>query len=184
MNTSATCSPESSPRQRVVVTGIGLVTPFAAAREASWNLIRNGGRAVRWLNADDLGGPLPNGVRFAGAPHARPGRFEPVIELANTAAIEAIRDSRLSKQTLTDIADRCGCVIGTSKVGLRSFAREFRSMTDDRSSATNNWNQLWPDAAVPGGRTATERRALPSPPWPLTPHRFEPAFRSRAAPDP
>ena len=146
MNTSAICTPDSSLRQRVVVTGIGLVTPFAATREISWNAIRSGGRAVRWLNADDLDGPLPNGIRFAGAPHA--ARFEPVIELANNAAQEAIQDSGLSANSLADIADRCGCVIGTSKVGLRSFAREFRSMTDDRSSATNNWNQLWPDAAV------------------------------------
>ena len=62
--------------------------------------------------------------------------------------MEAIQDSGLSVNSLSDIADRCGCVIGTSKVGLRSFAREFRSMSDDSASATNNWNQLWPDAAV------------------------------------
>ena len=162
MNTSATRSLSSSTFPRVVVTGIGLVTPFATSREASWNAIRNGDRAVRWLNTDESPEPMPTNVRFAGAPHAKaqvsghikPLAFsnsEPVIHLANTAAQEAIVDSGLSNQALSEIADRCGCVIGTSKVGLRGFASAFRSMNsaiDDRGMIDLPWNQLGPDAAV------------------------------------
>ena len=162
MNTSATRSLSFTTFPRVVVTGIGLVTPFATSRDASWNAIRNGDRAVRWLNGDEFPEPIPTSVRFAGAPHAKGqilghinplavSNSEPVIHLANTAAQEAIVDSGLSSQTLTEIAERCGCVIGTSKVGLRGFASAFRSMNsamDDNGMIDLPWNQLGPDAAV------------------------------------
>ena len=42
----------------MVVTGVGLVTPFGAGREISWSAIRHGQSAVRWLDADDLNGAL------------------------------------------------------------------------------------------------------------------------------
>ena len=180
MNSSVLRSPESLPLRRVVVTGIGLITPLGVGREASWTAIRDGRRATRWLTADDLNEPLPHGTRWAGAPvpernpvgwdsvptiqnsmttSIRSGRSpnlryasdrdriaEPVVALACLAADEALRDSGLT--SLADIADRCGCVIGTSKVGLRSFARALRERPDDRQSRGSSWSQLWPDAAV------------------------------------
>ncbi len=174
MNSSATGSPESSPHRRVVVTGIGLITPLGIGREASWTAIREGRRAIRWLTSDDLNEPIPPGTCWAGAPCLTPDAGEPVVALACSAAEEAVRDSGLT--SLANIADRCGCVIGTSKVGLRSFARALRtwgqapqnseladrefveqdrfpppilnSAVPDPRSRWSPWQQLWPDAAV------------------------------------
>lgn len=156
MSNSTPSAVESSHHSRVVVTGIGLVTPFADSREASWSSIRNGERAVRWLSADDfdLSPEFPASARFAGAPHARlveSGCLEPVIQLANTAAIEAIHDSGLSAEFFSEHGERCGCVIGTSKVGLRSFARAFNALklnTAGDMTAELGWDQLGPDAAL------------------------------------
>ena len=138
------------------MTGIGLVTPFAATREASWSSIRNGERAVRWLSADDfdLSPEFPASARFAGAPHARlveSGCLEPVIQMANTAASEAIHDSGLNAEFFSEHGERCGCVIGTSKVGLRSFARAFHALKSNTAgdmTAEFGWDQFGPDAAV------------------------------------
>jgi 3-oxoacyl-[acyl-carrier-protein] synthase II len=64
-------------------------------------------------------------VRWAGAP-APPEfhhqRREPVVEMALAAAREAATQAGLS-----DISACGGCVIGTSKLGLRSFGRARRS---------------------------------------------------------
>lgn len=156
MSNSIPRAVESSHLSRVVVTGIGLVTPFAASREASWSSIRSGERAVRWLSADEfaLDQRFPASARFAGAPHTsqiESGCIEPVIQLANTAAIEAIHDSGLNAEFFSEHGERCGCVIGTSKVGLRSFARAFHALKSnaaDDMTAEFGWDQLGPDAAV------------------------------------
>lgn len=126
--------------RRVVVTGIGLVTPFGVGREVSWSAICAGRGAVRQLSAIDLGGSLPAGATWAGA--TAPCEFlsradaEPVVAMALTAAREAMTDAGLS-----DISERGGCVIGTSKPGLRSFARHMQR-------ADGPGSDFWPNAAA------------------------------------
>lgn len=114
----------SAPRH-VVVTGIGLITPFGTGRELTWSAIRDGRSAVRWLDAKHLGDATPRGMRWAGA--SAPAEWlsspEPVVAMAQAAAREALAHAGLSR-----ISHRGGCVIGTSKIGLRSFARDMRSM--------------------------------------------------------
>ena len=140
MSNLATNSAATSNDRRVVVTGIGLVTPFGAGREVSWSAIRAGCSAVQSLNASDLGGSLPPGATWAGA--SAPSEFltrvdvEPVVAMALTAAREALTEAGLS-----DISERGGCVIGTSKPGLRSFAR-MMWQADDRGC------DFWPNAAA------------------------------------
>lgn len=47
-------SPPALPQRRVVVTGLGLVTPLAVGVEASWSALIRGATGVRRLTAEDL----------------------------------------------------------------------------------------------------------------------------------
>lgn len=123
--------------QRVVITGVGLVTPLGGDRESSWQGLVAGRSATRWLDPADLAegsgaGPpqMFEERRCAGAPAVALGGAgddasdsEPVTALALRAAREAVIDARLDVER--EQPDRVGCVIGTSKGGLRSFARAF-----------------------------------------------------------
>ena len=120
------------PRARVVITGIGLATPFAATREISWRSLCAGGSATRWLQPEVSGWDEPGlstGIR-AGAPapdvtkRTDDENWDPVVSLAITAAQEAVQDAALRVEEID--SDRAGCVIGTSKGGLRSFTRAMR----------------------------------------------------------
>lgn len=143
MSTFADRSANPPLSQSVVVTGVGLVTPFGAGRELSWSAICQGQSSVRWLVADDLGGALPRGMRWAGAiapSDSHSTSSEPVVSLALTAAREAMSHARISVSSLC--SDRGGCVIGTSKLGLRSFARAMQQADDVLPEL------LWPNAAA------------------------------------
>jgi 3-oxoacyl-[acyl-carrier-protein] synthase II len=136
-----TAHPLSS--RQVVVTGVGLVTPFGAGREISWSAIRQGQSAVRRLTTDDLDGELPTGLQWVGATAPRESlsaSSEPVVSLALTAAREAMSQAQLSSSPI--LSERGGCVIGTSKLGLRSFARAMRPSNDTPHEL------LWPNAAA------------------------------------
>jgi len=145
---------------RIVVTGIGLVTACGADRETSWRGILHGTGAAQWLDAPDpeCGG---SGV-LAGAPAAHfsenPANtpHDPVVGLALRAAAEALADGdfEFADRNL----ERIGCVIGTSKGGLRSFASAWRAWrrSDSRYASPYRapsgdgelWSEFQPDAAA------------------------------------
>lgn len=146
---------------RVVITGIGLITPFGVSREISWNRLQNGERAIRSLNAED-GFHISashNGSRAdfpAGAPapifqihetgQASDEQTEPVIKLALQAAEEAIQDAGI--EFTPENRDRAGCVVGTSKGGLRSISKALRLRHANASAdfAAQLWTQFFPHA--------------------------------------
>lgn len=137
MSDSASGQAEPTGGRKVVVTGIGLVTPFGAGREISWSAVRAGCSAVRWFEPDDFIGS--RGPRWVGAsaPEELLASAEPVVTMAVTAAREALTHAGLS-----DISEDGGCVIGTSKLGLRSFARVMKQ-SDPSDPAL-----LWPNSAA------------------------------------
>ena len=141
----------AAPRPpRVVVSGIGLITPLGADRESSWRGLVRGESAARWLTS---GESMPSGtaagalLRFAGAPFTSPrgpaASPEPAVDLALRAAAEAVADARLD---LGDVAPRrIGCVIGTSKGGLRSFARACQQRREDETVSAGDWVSFLPN---------------------------------------
>jgi len=131
---------------RVVVTGVGLVTPFGRDRESSWQGLLSGRSATRWL--DDENHP---GHTWAGAPMAigvssSEKQTDPVVQLALDASREAVADAGLVLES--EDRTRVGCVIGTSKGGLASFARAYRSltMTNEKDFPAEVWRQFQPNA--------------------------------------
>ncbi len=169
--------------QRVVITGIGLVTPHGSDRESSWRGFLSGKSRTTWLDDRDFGlrHPLPG---FAGAPasqiapelptginESQPLFRQPrdqVISLALCAAQEALTDAHFDTTTLTpEERNRTGCVIGTSKGGLISFQRAFETLhsshnlygsrnVDDQLTA--DWLQFQPHAPAAAVSTLFDLR--------------------------
>ena len=112
---------------RVVITGIGLVTGLGLDRESTWKSLLAGAGAVRRLEPGDFA-EIPQGMiepgRFLGAPAkllsstSSENIFcqEPNIQLAIQAANEAVEEARIDWNNIDPF--RRGCVIGTSKGGM------------------------------------------------------------------
>lgn len=113
---------------RVVVSGIGMVTPFGVGRETSWRGLLSGESAVRIVDGM-IGAPAP----LTSA--------EQVIGLALRAAEEAVSQSELLIGEID--SHRVGCVIGTSKPGLRTIATIFGG--DD---CEDSFPRFFPNAAA------------------------------------
>ncbi|QDT42463.1 3-oxoacyl-[acyl-carrier-protein] synthase 2 [Gimesia alba] len=147
---------ERSPR-RVVITGIGLITPYAASREASWQKLLSGQSATCLL--DDLSRQLKRPVAGGVIPDRQlsstslsdqiPFQQEPSITLALKATAEAIQDAGLDMHRLP--RETAGCVIGSSKGGMAGFAQmsELPRMGQEQTAQVHPqfWQQCFPSAA-------------------------------------
>lgn len=136
-----------SVARRVWVTGIGMLTPLGGQREASWKALLAGQRGLRRLAFDDQSlGEWPE--RVAGGPvdfdlNISPTSDEtPTGMLARCAADEALADARLDLSQCD--RDRIGCVVGTSKGCMRSFAGHSRPGFDESLVSPSTWLAAWP----------------------------------------
>ncbi|WP_397570300.1 beta-ketoacyl-[acyl-carrier-protein] synthase family protein [Schlesneria sp. T3-172] len=108
---------------RIVITGIGLCTPYGPDRKSTWQGMLSGKSVTRWLSPPHWPSEQP---RLAGAPVRFPEtrlfrHHEPLIELALTTAHESLIDAGLDSVSL----DRyeTGVVFGTSKGGLHTYTQ-------------------------------------------------------------
>jgi len=156
-----------SQTPKVMITGVGLVTPLGADRESTWHALLNGGRAVRHLsNADSVwlkGTAAAVAIRSDRATLATRGNrlacllAEQTIDHAASAALEAVEHAEIdwSRIDLT----RAACVIGTSKGGMQSWFSALQNQ--DLQGSTRNADQ----EAVPSEFPAAEwLRVAPSGP--------------------
>lgn len=121
--------------RRVVVTGLGLVTPVGCGVDATWkNLLagKNGARRVEEFDVSDLSCQIanfvPRGATADGLFHAddwmepkEQRKVDDFIIFAMAAAEQAIRDSGISLKT-TDEQERSGVLIGSGIGGLSGIA--------------------------------------------------------------
>lgn len=128
--------------RRVVITGIGLVTPVGAGAEFAWSQIvagKSGLKRIEHMKVDDLpcrvAGIVPRTDGRGGGAPGMPGVFDPdsamspkeqrrvddFILYAMAAADEAIADSAWKPQT-DEERNRTGVLIGSGIGGLSSIA--------------------------------------------------------------
>src|SRR5271170_1666717 len=121
--------------RRVVVTGVGLVTPLGSGREANWERLihgESGVRAIQHFDVSDLpakiAGQVPKG---ANDPHyfnvdavvsvKDRRRMDDFIVYAMGAAAEAIADAGWTPED-EESRERTGVMIGSGIGGLPSIA--------------------------------------------------------------
>ncbi len=136
------------PAPRIVITGIGLVTPLGPTTESSWSGFRAGRSATQWL--PDSPSQIVRGTprRIAGAPaqlatrccHGE-GALDPVTRMAVAAAEQAVLDAGMN--LAEGDRGRVGCVIGTSKGGLVSFASAWEHERTADASRESTGSDLW-----------------------------------------
>ncbi len=124
--------------KRVVVTGIGAVTPLAGTFALSWDMVRRGVSGIGRITRFDASG-LP--WRYAGEvtdfdPSAfltrkEMLRYDPFIQYAVAAATMAAEDARLlipGRQPTNIIPLSSGVVIGSSRGGIMTIERESKKL--------------------------------------------------------
>lgn len=121
--------------RRVVITGLGLVTPVGCGVEASWSALlagKNGARRVEEFEVSDITCQIAN---FIPRGATSDGKFNPddwmepkeqrkvddFIVYAQAAADQAIADSGLTFKTIEE-QERAGVLIGSGIGGLSGIA--------------------------------------------------------------
>ncbi len=123
-------------KRRVVVTGIGMVSPLGNNVEQSWSAIKSGQSGIAPITAFDVsaystrfGGSIKD-FDIADYMPAKDGRkMDPFIQYGMVAGIEAITDSGL--EVTDENRGRIGAAIGSGIGGIGSIERT-REILDNR----------------------------------------------------
>jgi len=130
--------PESAKtitQKRVVITGVGLVTPLGVGVEANWEALRSGRSGVGPITkfdparyASKIAGEVKNfdPLLFVEKREAR--RMDPFIQYALAAADMAVRDSGLPPALLE--SDRCGVCVGSGIGGIGTIEDQHRVLLE------------------------------------------------------
>ena len=111
---------------RVVVTGLGAVTPVGLDVASSWQAIcdgKSGAASIESFNTDAFSTQFSCSVKdFSTEDYLAPKdskRMDPFIQFGMVAGIQAIRDSGLE---VTDAnCERIGCAIGSGIGGITNI---------------------------------------------------------------
>jgi len=121
-------SRESSPARRVVITGIGLVSPLGTGTEKSWQALLRGESGIkpltRWdtsRHATRFGGEARDFDPLAFIDRKESRKMDPFIQFALGAAHLAVEDSGLPPADLE--SDRAGTYVGSGVGGLGSIEK-------------------------------------------------------------
>ena len=120
-------------KQRVVVTGLGALTPLGNTVASSWAGILEGRSGVRRIDRFDvsaMASQIAATLRDFDAAQFIPAKeikkMEPFIHYGMAAAIEAIEDAGLISDTLN--YDRVGTLIGSGIGGLEGIERNTMTL--------------------------------------------------------
>jgi 3-oxoacyl-[acyl-carrier-protein] synthase II len=114
-------------RRRVVITGLGLVTPLGNTVAESWNRLLAGESGIANITRFDA---TPFACRFAGEvkgfnveqyiPAKEARHVDTFIQFGLAAAVQAVQDAGLptNGQLSEERAERIGCVVGSGIGGL------------------------------------------------------------------
>ncbi len=117
-------------QRRVVVTGLGLVSPLGNTVSASWEGIINGKSGIGLIDKFDttsyttrIGGSIKNFdvSQYMDAKDER--RMDEFIKYGVAAAVQAVEDSELTVSEA--LAPRVGCAIGSGIGGISSIENQY-----------------------------------------------------------
>ncbi len=155
--------PEGSG-DRVVITGVGLVTALGPDRETTWAALRRGESGAIRLD------PATFEPGLAGFPALRAspplGGLDPALDLLARASDEAMADAGLSGEDRPYAPDRSAVLVGLSKGGIRSLAAVHQATRSGDPGSSPElgraWLQSWPGsgAAFVAGRFGFRGAAL------------------------
>lgn len=123
-----------SPR-RVVISGIGLVTPLGIGTEANWEALLNGKSGIRLINRFDvseyttqIAGEIKDfdPLQFIDKKEVR--KMDPFIQYAIIAAQLAVDDAGIPLSALE--GDRCGVYVGSGIGGIGSIENTVRTLVE------------------------------------------------------
>jgi 3-oxoacyl-[acyl-carrier-protein] synthase II len=122
-----------SEQTKVVITGIGVVTPVGSTRAEFWDALQNGRSGVAPIAAFDaspyatrIAAEVPDFDPTAWMPRKQAGRMARNSQMAVCAALDAVKDAGLDLASVP--SDRVGCCIGTAAgdyVDLEEQHEEF-----------------------------------------------------------
>ncbi|HKA14974.1 MAG TPA: beta-ketoacyl-ACP synthase II [Myxococcota bacterium] len=117
---------KSSPSRRVVITGIGCVTPLGIGVDATWNAAIAGKSGVRRIERFDAGefpsqiaGEVPGELDLSDVPAKEARRIDRSIALALVASREALESSKLTIDAGN--CERIGVSVGSGIGGLETI---------------------------------------------------------------
>ncbi len=126
---------------RVVITGVGMVTPLGNTTETTWRALLKGSSGIRRVTrfdtsafscriAGELGGFDP--LAFMSPKEAH--RTDPFIQYALAAALMAIEDSALS---IPDSAFRIGVLVGSGRGGVSTTEKNMDALRTNGPKAVS-----------------------------------------------
>lgn len=142
--------------RRVVITGIGALTPLGKTAPEFWSGLlsgKSGVRPITHFDVDDLptkfAGQIENydSNNYFDRKEAR--RLDPVTQYALIATDEAIKDSKLDLDSIDK--DRVAVIVGTGIGGMKTFYEQSVSLHENGSKGVNPFfiPMLIPD--IPAG---------------------------------
>ncbi len=113
-------------RRRVVITGMGALTPVGVDLESSWQAIKSGVSGIRPITTFPVedypvrfGGHVPEFDLTAYLPAKEARRMDGFIQHGVVAGIQAVNDSGLEVSTLS--LDRVGVAVGSGIGGIKTI---------------------------------------------------------------
>ena len=115
--------------RRVVVTGLGMVSPLGLDVESSWKALLAGECGIGPITEFDasefgcrIAGEVKNFDPAAGGLQAKEARrYDRYVQFAAAAATEALKDAGLDFVGKNEEGDRAGCIIGSGIGGLETI---------------------------------------------------------------
>lgn len=111
------------PGRRVVITGMGAITPLGDGKDVLWEGLIAGRSAIHRLSFFDasdhevqIGGDIPDFDPGKRLPHRDARRLDRFAQFAIYAAMEAVEDSAVDFAEVD--RERAGCIIGTGIGGI------------------------------------------------------------------
>ncbi len=141
----------NSPERRVVITGMGVISPSGNDLETFWSNLRGGISAAAPVTRFDasrlpvkIAAEVKNFDVSAYIKSRKPGRFDLCVQYGVAAATLAVKDAGIDLSGLD--ADRVGVVEGTAMSGAESVIK----LRDSFKESNSNFRALHPYNVVAG----------------------------------